>query len=440
MRPAKEIWEAVLGDLQLQVNRPNFRTWLEKTVGLDFQGRRFVVGVPNSFVAEYLDKSQRSLIEKALIGHTGEGIEVIFKVTSAEAESAPPIAKRPRESQFNPRYTFGSFIVGGCNRLACASAMAAVKNHSNGYNPLFFYGGTGLGKTHLLQAIGNAAQGRGLQAIYVSGEQFTSEFVKAIRGKSTDDFRARYRSVDILLFDDVQFIGGKSGTEECFFHIFNELHNNGRQIVISSDKSPREIPQLEERLCSRFEWGLTVETRSPDFKTRLSIIKAKAEQAGLLDFPTTTLEYIAHQGRRSVRELEGLLNRVVAYARLLSTPASPELARQALTNFSAKASQNGHFSPAMLIDTVAASFSISPADIIGRRRDRETALARQLAMYLLKQQNGCSLTEIGLELGGRSPSTVSHACEKISSGIESSGFVRQKLEDIKSHLKPPAFS
>ncbi len=439
MRSAEEIWEAVLADLELQVNRPNFRTWLEKTVGLDFRGKRFSVGVPSSFVAEYLDKNQRSLIEKTLIGHTGEGIEVVFEVSSAKVECKAPATERPARSQFNPRYTFESFIVGGCNRLACASAMAAVKNPGKGYNPLFFYGGTGLGKTHLLQAIGNATRGRGLKAIYVSGEQFTTEFVKAVRDKCTDDFRTRYRSVDILLFDDVQFIGGKSGTEECFFHIFNDLHNESRQLVISSDKPPREIPLLEERLCSRFEWGLTVETRSPDFRTRLAILATKAEQAGLLDLPAATLEYIAHQGRRSIRELEGLLNRVVAYARLLSSPASPELARQALTDISAKASQNGHFSPALLIEAVAASFAISPADIIGRRRDKETALARHLAMYLLKQQDGRSLSEIGAELGGRSPSTVSHAYEKIGADIENSGYLRQKVADIRDRLKPPAF-
>ena len=439
MRSAKEIWEAVLGDLELRVNRPNFRTWLEKTVGLDYQGNRFTVGVPSTFVAEYLDRNQRSLIEKTLIGLTGGGVEVVFKVASAPAEGTPATTPRPRESQFNPRYTFESFVVGGCNRLAYASAMAAVKNPGKGYNPLFFYGGTGLGKTHLLQAIGNAAQGRGLKALYVSGEQFTNEFINAIRDKRTEDFRSKYRSVDILLFDDIQFLGGKAGTEECFFHTFNELHNSGRQMVISSDRPPREIPLLEERLCSRFEWGLTVETRSPDFKTRLTILKAKAEQAGILDIPAATLEYIAHQARRSIRELEGLLNRVAAYSRLLSAPASPELARQALTDISTKASQNGHFSAAMLVDAAAASFALSPTDIIGRHRDKETALARQLAMFLLKQQNGCSLTEIGLELGGRSPSTVSHACEKISADIENSGYVRQKIEDIKSRLKPPTF-
>ena len=438
MRSAKEIWEAALGDLELQVNRPNFRTWLEKTVGLDYQDKRFTIGVPSTFVAEYLDRNQRSLIERTLIGLTEEGIEVGFKVASARVEAVSAGAPRPRESQFNPGYTFESFIVGGCNRLAHASAMAAAKNPGKGYNPLFFYGGTGLGKTNLLQAIGNAAQGRGLKALYVTGEQFTNDFVTALRDKRADDFRSRYRSVDILLFDDIQFIGGKAGTEECFFNTFNELHNAGRQMVITSDRPPKEIPNLEERLCSRFEWGLMVETRSPDFKTRLAILKAKAEQGGILELPTATLEYIAHQARRSIRELEGLLNRVVAYSRLLCAPASPELARQALTDISAKASQNGHFSPSLLIDAVAESFSLSPADIVGRRRDKETALARQLAMYLLKQQNGCSLTEIGLELGGRSPSTVSHSYEKISADIENSGYVRQKIEDIKRRLKPPA--
>jgi chromosomal replication initiator protein len=434
MRSAKEIWEAALGDLELQVNKPNFRTWLEKSVGQDYKNNRFTVCVPNVFVAEYLNKNQRSLIEKTLIGLIGDGVEVSFKVASAPDQQArETIPPRRKAAHFNPKYTFDSFVVGGCNRLAHASAMASAKNPGKGYNPLFCYGGVGLGKTHLLQAIGNMALNRGLEALYVSGEQFTNDFIGAIKDKRTEDFRRKYRKTDILLFDDIHFIGGKSGTEECFFHTFNELHNSNRQIVISSDRPPKEIPFLEDRLCSRFEWGLVVETKAPDFKTRLAILRAKAEQSGT-NITTATLEYIAHQAKRSVRELEGLLNRVVAYTLLLNTTASPDLARQAIANISERASQNGRLSAPMLIETVAKSFSLSSADIIGRRRDKETALARQVVMYLLKQQNNCSLTEIGLELGGRSPSTVSYACEKIGADIESSSYVRHKLDDINSSL------
>lgn len=435
MRSPKEIWQAALGELELEVNKPNFRTWLEKTVGLDYQGNRFTIGVPNTFVAEYLDRNQRSLIEKTLINFIGGDIEVSFEVTSAPSSLAE--AKRPKKTggRLSPKYTFDSFIVGSCNRLAHASALAAAQNPGQGYNPLFLYGGVGLGKTHLLQAIGHMAQASGLKALYVSGEQFTNDFIRAIREKQTDDFRKKYRSVDLLLFDDIQFIGGKAGTEECFFHTFNELHNQSRQIVLTSDRPPKEIPSLEDRLCSRFEWGLIVETKAPDLKTRLAILKAKAEQA---DSPTSkaALEYIAHQAKKSIRELEGCLNRVIAYARLLNTAISTELARQALSDIAGKASPGGRLSPSLLIDTVADSFNLNTTDIVGRRRDKETALARQVAMYLLRKQNSYSLAEIGQELGGRSPSTVSHAYQKIAADIETSAYLRRKLDAINYQLNP----
>ncbi len=246
--PVKQIWEAALGDLQIQVSKSNYRTWLEKTVGLSYQDNQFVVGVPNTFVAEYLDKKQRSLIEKTLIGVTGRDLEVLFQVDNREQISSGDYGVRAKASpKFNPKYTFDSFITGNCNRLAYAAALAIAEKPGQTYNPLFIYGGPGLGKTHLLHAIGHMALANYFKVLYVSGEQFTNEFIQAILQRETEEFRNKYRKVDMLLIDDIHFITGKEQTEECFFHIFNELHNNNRQIALTSDSSPKAMPLLEER-------------------------------------------------------------------------------------------------------------------------------------------------------------------------------------------------
>ncbi len=435
MRSATEIWEAALGELELQVNKPNFRTWLAKTVGLSHQENRFVVGVPNTFVAEYLDKNQRSLIEKTLISLTHSDLEVDFQIMSSHQE-----AYRPAQTDlpiFNPRYTFDSFIVGSCNRLAHAAALSAAQNPGHSYNPLFIYGVVGLGKTHILLAIGHMARASHLNVLYVSGEQFTNDFVYALREKQTEAFRNRYRSVDLLLIDDIQFIGGKVQTEECFFHTFNELHQANHQIVLTSDCPPKTMPLMEDRLRSRFEWGLTVEIQPPDLKTRLAILEAKAEQAGAEVTPAV-LEYIARQIKKSIRELEGSLNRVVAYARLLRVAITPELAQQALKDITRPAAPGGPTDPELLVEAIAESFQLSPEDLIGRRRDKETALARQVAMYLMKQQNNYSLAEIGRQLGGRTPATVGHACGKIAQDIKNCSHLRRKVEDIKERVYPKA--
>ncbi len=439
MRSAQEIWEAALGELQLQVNKPNYQTWFKGAKGLTYQGNQFVIGVPNVFIAEYLDKNQRSLIEKTLIGLTDSNINVTFKVNSAPQDS-PAVSPNQdtattgtENARFNIKYTFDSFIVGGCNRLAYAAALGAAQNPGQSYNPLFIYGGAGLGKTHLLQAIGHMAQSSNAQVLYVSGEQFTNDFINAIREQKTDEFRNKYRSVDMLMIDDIQFIGGKEQTEESFFHTFNELHNSNRQIVITSDRPPKSMPLLEDRLRSRFEWGLIVDIQPPELETRLAILKAKAEKAGA-EIPPDVLEFIAQQIKKNIRELEGGLNRVIAYAQLLRTEVTAELVAKALTNIASRASDSTNIIPPMLINTIASSFHLTTEDLIGRRRDREVAQARQVAMYLLKKQNNCSLAEIGTILGGRNPSTVSHACEKIAMDIQASPLLRRKIQGIQKKI------
>ena len=307
-RTPKEIWEIALGDLQVQVSKPNFRTWFSKTVGLSYQDNQFVIGVPNTFAAEYLEKNQRSLIEKSLVGLTAPHVQVVFQVNGkshqlpAEADSAPAMpAPPPAYTRLNPDYIFDSFIEGSGNRLARAAALSVAQNPGHSYNPLFIYGGAGLGKTHLLHAIGQLAIANHINVICTSAEQFTNEFVSAMREKNTEDFRNKYRSIGMLLIDDIQFIGGKEQTEESFFHTFNELHNTNRQIVITSDCPPKSMPLLEERLRSRFEWGLIVDIQPPDYDTRLAILQSKARQKGV-SVPTEVLELIArddaeqHQG------------------------------------------------------------------------------------------------------------------------------------------------
>lgn len=438
MRSAQELWEAALGEIQLQVNRPNYRTWFRETKGISFKDNQFVIGVPNIFVAEYFDTNQRSLIEKTLIGLTNRNVSVRFQVNSGQPDSPAGCTNRETSvtttsPRFNPKYTFDSFIIGSSNRLAHAAALGIAQNPGQSYNPLFIYGGAGLGKTHLLQAIGHTAQARNLAVLYVSGEQFTNEFINAIREQKTEEFRHKYRSLDMLLIDDIHFISGKESTAESFFHTFNELHNSGHQIVIASDRPPKSIPLLEERLRSRFEWGLTAAIGPPDLETRLKILQAKAKQAEA-DILPDVLKLIAQQARRNIRELEGGLNRVIAYARLLRTEATLELASYALKDIATKAVEDNHSTPTLIITAVAESFQRTSSDLLNRKRDKETALARQVAMYLLRQQNGCSLTEVGIALGDRNPSTVSHAYQKVAFDIEASPLFRRKVKQIQKTI------
>ena len=440
---SQQIWETALGELQIQVNKPNYRTWLEKTVGLSYHDNQFVVGVPNTFVAEYLDKNQRSLIEKTLIGLTGRDIKVTFQVDSRQRDSSGSYNFREeRGPMFNPKYTFDSFVIGSCNRLAYAAALGVAESPGCYHNPLFIYGGPGLGKTHLLHAIGHAALAKDIKVLYVSSEQFTNEFITAIQERKTEEFRNKYRSVDMLLIDDIHFITGKEQTEECFFHTFNELHNNNRQMVITSDRSPKAMSMsktkrgsvpVEERLCSRFEWGLIVDIQAPDFETRLAILQAKAKQRGQ-DVALDVLEFIAQRMQQNIRELEGSLNRVIAYAKLLRALITPELAAQALEDIATKRPKTAYITPAQVIEAVANSFQLTPLDLKSRKRDKETALARQVAMYLIRQETNISLAQIGKELGEREPITASSACKKIANIINTNAYLRQKILDIQQSL------
>jgi len=443
-RSAQEIWEAALGELQLQVNKPNYKTWLERTIGLSFQDNQFTVGVPNTFVAEYLDKNQRSLIEKTLIGLIGRDIKVLFEVNGKHQNSPCdcdarqeilPSATSP--SGLNPKYTFDSFVVGSCNRLAYSAALKVAENPGHTYNPLLIYGGVGLGKTHLLHAIGHVALAKNIQVLYVSAEQFTNEFIHALRERKSEEFNNKYRNTEMLLIDDIHFICGKGQTKECFFHTFNELYNANRQIAVTSDRPPKSMPLIEERLRSRLEWGLITDIQPPDFETRLAILRARAEQEGV-NVTSDILELIAHRGQQNIRELEGSLNRVIAYAKLMRVLLTRELAAKALEDIANKEPRNASIIPSLMIEAVANSFKISPMDLKGRKRENEIALARQVAMYLIRQKTDLSLGQIGEELGGRSPATVSHAYTKIASEINSNPYLKRKIRDIQQKMDTPA--
>lgn len=438
-RSAQQIWEAALGELQIQVNKQNYRTWLEKTVGLSYQDNQFVVGVPNTFIAEYLDKNQRSLIEKTLISLTRPDIKVLFRVDTRNQDTLSYAARGERFTtqvippRFNPKYTFDSFVVGSSNRLAYAAALGVAENPGYSLNPLFIYGGVGLGKTHLLHAIGHVALAKHIRVLYVSSEQFTNEFISAIQDKKTEAFRNKYRSVDMLLIDDIQFISGKEQTEESFFHTFNELHNANRQIVITSNCPPKSLPLLAERLRSRFEWGLIADIQPPDFETRRAILQAKAERERANIAPDV-LELIAHRAQQNIRELEGYLNRVIAYSKLVKTLLTPELAAKALEDIAGKEPKNTLITPNLIIEAVANSFQLAPWDLKSQKRDRGTTLARQIAIYLIRQITNCSLAQIGKELGGRDHSTIIHAYQKIASDINTNHHLRHKILDIQQRI------
>jgi len=445
-RTPQEIWETALGDLQVQVSKPNYRTWFSKTIGLNYQDNRFIIGVPNTFASEYLEKNQRSLIEKALIGLTSPDVQVVFQVNgksspqhaSTESGAAMP-ATPPTYIRLNPNYVFDSFVEGSGNRLARAAALSVAQSPGHSYNPLFIYGGAGLGKTHLLHAIGQAASANHINVICVSAEQFTNEFVTALREKTSEEFRNKYRSIGMLLVDDIHFISGKEQTEESFFHTFNELHNTNRQIVLTSDCPPRSMPLLEERLRSRFEWGLIVDIQPPDYETRLAILQSKARLKGV-NIPGEILEMIARDIQSNVRVLEGSLNRVIALARLLKTTPTLEIATKALEDVASKEYLAENISPDSIIEAVAESFQLSRDILMGRQRDKDTSLARRLAMYLIRQETNFSLSQIGQELGNRDAASVTAACKKITIDISDSPFLKRRISEIKRHLQPKSGS
>ena len=443
--PAREIWQKTLAELQSQVSKTNYETWLKETIGISYQNDRLVVGAPSPFAIEWLEKRLHSLITKTLIGIAGHEVEVSFEISTAAPSEADKDKAKKRVKNgsvvnsrkacpgpFNPKYTFDCFIVGSCNRLAHAAALGVAEKPGVVYNPLFIYGGVGLGKTHLLHAVGHTVATNRLQVLYISTEQFTNEFIRAIRERKTEDFRERYRNVDVLLIDDIQFLIGKEQTQECFFHTFNELHNANRQIVITSDRPPRSMPLLEDRLRSRFTWGLIADIQPPDLETRLAILQAKAEEQGV-NVPKEILEILGRRAHKSIRELEGYLNRVMAYAKLMEAPLTVDLANQALTEV-AETTPKRNIDTAHIIEIVAKYFDLETAALSGKSRDKLTTLARYVAVYLMREEMGHAFAAIGRELGGRDHSAILRGYAKITEEVNANPQLRADVLEIRDLL------
>jgi chromosomal replication initiator protein len=436
------VWSAALGELQLQMTQATFDTWLRDSRLLKEEDGTFVIGVKNGYAKDWLEHRLLATIKRTLARLTGRTVAVKFVVWSEQAQQQDevPLLNSPTQAteqtplaspaNLNPRYTFDSFVVGPGNRLAHAASMAVAESPANAYNPLFVYGGVGLGKTHLLHAIGHICQAQGQRVLYISSETFTNDLIEAIRSHTTDTFREKYRTADILLVDDIQFIAGKESTQEEFFHTFNALHGTGKQIVISSDRAPKAMSTLEERLCSRFEWGLIADIQPPDLETRIAILRSKSATCGAA-VPDEILVLIASRIQSNIRELEGALNRVAALSRLTHQAPSREVAETALSNL---LPQHSKLTTEQIIETVAHHFGVEVTALQGRSRSRAVARPRQIAMYLIREETGASLPQIGASLGGRDHTTVLYGCERITDLVEEDANLRREVITLRQQL------
>ena len=451
----RQLWEAALGDLQVQVARPSYDTFLQNTIGVALEDDCLVIDANSSFAAEYLEKRLHSVVQNAVERVAHSPLDVRFQVaqgsstvtapevieTQPQAQtqtilSDPPIRHRvagdSRALPLDPRYLFNRFTVGRSNELAMAAATAAAERPGEKYNPVFLYSPSGLGKTHLLHAVGHRIRERGLTALYVSSDQFITEFVRSIREGRASEFREKYRSPDVLLMDDIQFLSGKEQTQEGLFHIFNELHHSGRQVVIASDRPPSAITPLDERLRSRFEWGLIADIQPPDLETRLAILRDKADALDT-SVPLDVLEFLGQRNCRSIRELEGQLNRVAAYADLTGMPVTMALGEQALGGLQG-APEAAPRTPESVMEQVALYYRTTPVAMKGPKRERSIARARHTAMYLMREDMGLSLVEIGRSFGDRDHSTVFQACSKVATLVESDTTLQRDIEALREKI------
>jgi chromosomal replication initiator protein len=439
------IWNQALPLLEKSLNKPIYETLISSTKPLSFHNGKFDVAVPNDLVKDWLSKHCITLLEQELRAIHPDITAVNFVVgpkdlfTTPLLESPPPAIAKPlplSNLYLNPRYTFNNFVVGHGNRFAHAAALAVAESPATAYNPLFLYGGVGLGKTHLMQAIGHHVSSKNHRSkiLYITSEMFTNELINSIRDDKTLAFRNKYRGIDVLLVDDVQFIAGKERTQEEFFHTFNALYEANKQIVVSSDRPPKEIPTLEERLRSRFEWGLTADIQPPDFETRIAILKKKAELSELV-VPDEILAFIASKIFTNIRELEGALIRVVAYASLTGSDINIPLVDHVLKDLFPPQKDKDNISIDLIKKTSAEYYSIRIDDMSAKIRTREIATARQVAMYIARELTGASLPKIGEEFGGRDHTTVIHACEKIRSALKEDPEVVEAVKNITATIK-----
>lgn len=445
------LWEKTLNIIKGEMSEVSFNTWIKSCNPISISSDTITLSVPNSFTQDILEKRYKDLVINSIEAACSKSYKIKFILESdvleaEEKEKEKEENKRKgtttssvtvndeMSSTLNPKYTFNSFVVGNSNRFAHAASLAVAEAPAKAYNPLFIYGGVGLGKTHLMHAIGHyiLQSNPNAKVVYVSSEKFTNELINAIRDDRNEEFRNKYRNVDILLIDDIQFIAGKERTQEEFFHTFNALHDANKQIILSSDRPPKEIPTLEDRLRSRFEWGLIADIQPPDFETRMAILKKKAE-VEKLSVANEVMVYIATKIKSNIRELEGALIRIVAYSSLTNRPITVDLASEALKDI-ISSKQNQSITIDLIQDVVATYFNIRVEDLKSQRRTRNIAHPRQIAMYLCRKLTDMSLPKIGEEFGGRDHSTVIHAYEKISDNLTKDESLQHTINDLTKKL------
>ncbi|OGF33439.1 hypothetical protein A2223_02230 [Candidatus Falkowbacteria bacterium RIFOXYA2_FULL_35_8] len=462
----KQLWQAVLAELELSLSKASFTTWLKNTFIINHSEGRVTIGVPNTFSQAWLKQKYHSQIYKIIQSKSSEIRikEIIYKVqslkdykTEKEEEKNTPVGKpiltssTPPQSVFynssntpettganysiNRKYTFDTYIVGKNNELATAAAKAVSNAPGVTYNPLFIYGGVGLGKTHLMQAIGNVIIDKdpSKKVLYVTCEQFTNEFISAIQSGKPARFTSTYRSADVLLIDDIQFLTGKEGTQDAFFHTFNDLHQNNKQVVITSDRPPKAIATLEDRLLSRFEWGMIADISQPDLETRMAILEAKTKDK---NFPLEKeiIQFITMNIQNNVRELEGALNKIIAYYQLNNIDPTIENVKSILFSISSSSRKSDTVSVTKLLETITQFYEISSADVLGKSREKRFAFPRQIIMYLMREELGFSYPTIGSEIGGRDHTTAMHAYSKISNNMEKDEKLRQEINLLKDKI------
>lgn len=447
MENISDLWNNVLASIEKKISKPSYDTWLKSTKAHSLQGDMLIITAPNEFARDWLEQRYSPLISGTLTEITGEELAVKFIIPQNKSDDEPllpnPAKKEKQEDEqpelsfnmLNQKNTFDTFVIGSGNRFAHAASLAVAEAPAKAYNPLFIYGGVGLGKTHLMHAIGHYVleHNPSAKVVYLSSEKFTNEFINSIRDNKAIDFRNKYRKVDVLLIDDIQFLAGKESTQEEFFHTFNTLHEENKQIVISSDRPPKEIPTLEDRLRSRFEWGLITDITPPDLETRIAILRKKAKADGL-DIPNEAMLYIANQIDSNIRELEGALIRVVAYSSLINKDINADLAAEALKDI-IPSSKPKVITIHDIQKVVGEFYHIKLEDFSAKKRTKSIAFPRQIAMYLSRELTDFSLPKIGEEFGGRDHTTVIHAHEKISKLLHSDPQFQKQLNEINEMLK-----
>lgn len=443
-----DMWQQVLSAIQTKLSKPSFDTWLKSTKATVFSDSLLVICAPNNFAKEWLESRYAKMISATVMETLGKQVQVEFTVEDAVPSSvnqpvpaiqpSKPVVNTQEDSfSLNPKYTFDTFVIGAGNRFAHAASLAVAEAPAKAYNPLFLYGGVGLGKTHLMHAIGHYVYDHNPSAkvLYISSEKFTNEFINAIRDNRGESFRNKYRNIDVLLIDDIQFLAGKEQTQEEFFHTFNALHEERKQIIISSDRPPKEIPTLEDRLRSRFEWGLITDIQPPDLETRIAILRKKAK-AENLEIPNEAMVYIANQIDTNIRELEGALIRVVAYSSLINQDISVHLAAEALKDI-IPSSRPKMITIQDIQQKVGEFYGLRIEDFKARKRTKAVAFPRQVAMYLSRELTDYSLPKIGEAFGGRDHTTVIHAHEKISELLKQDQELGKITRNLTEKIKNP---